>query len=101
MQRVRSRLLQDRREEVEARAQLIYSGRKEAGRQGQVDGFADWLEAEGQVIRATFERQAGCTASLLDSLQVRCVLLHTSRCAAAAALACTSICSTLYVEDKQ
>ena len=70
MQRVRTRLLEDRREEVTARAQLIYSNRKSSGSQARADGFADWLAAEAQVIKSTFERQTGCTASLLDSLQV-------------------------------
>lgn len=71
MQRVRARLLQDREEEVKGTARLIYSERQARGQQqGQIDGFADWVEAENRVIRSTFERQTGCTLSLTASTQV-------------------------------
>ena len=51
-------------------AQTIYADRQAAGTAGQADGFADWVAAENAVIKSTFERQAGCTTSLLASLQV-------------------------------
>lgn len=70
LQRVRARLVADRREEVQGLAQTIYSDRQAAGTAGQADGFADWVAAENAVIRKTFERQAGCTTSLLASMQV-------------------------------
>ena len=71
MQRVRHRLIQDRREEVEGVAKTIYSDRQGQGQgQGQTDGFADWVEAENRVIRSTFERQTGCTLSLTASMMV-------------------------------
>ena len=71
MQRVRTRLLQDREEEVKGVAKMIYSERQGRGQQQrQIDGFADWVEAENRVIRSTFERQTGCTLSLTNSLQV-------------------------------
>ena len=76
MQRVRTRLLQDREEEVKGTAKMIYSERQGRGQHhGQVDGFADWVEAENRVIRSTFERQTGCTLSLTNSLQVRLALI--------------------------
>lgn len=70
MQRVRARLIADRKEEVEGVAQMIYSEKQQRGEQGQTDGFADWVEAENRVIRSTFERQMGCTHSLTSSMLV-------------------------------
>ena len=71
MQRVRARLIQDREEEVKGVARMIYSDRQSNGQHhGQIDGFADWVEAENRVIRSTFERQTGCTVSLTNSMQV-------------------------------
>lgn len=70
MQRVRARLIADRKEEVEGVAQMIYSEKQRHGEQGQTDGFADWVEAENRVIRGTFERQTGCTLSLTSSMLV-------------------------------
>ena len=70
VQRVRARLIQDRKEEVEGTAKMIYSDKQAQGQQGSTDGFADWVEAENRVIRSTFERQAGCTMSLTSSMLV-------------------------------
>ena len=70
MQRVRARLIADRKEEVEGIAKMIYSEKQGRGEQGQTDGFADWVEAENRVIRSTFERQTGCTLSLTSSMLV-------------------------------
>lgn len=70
MQRVRARLIADRKEEVEGVAQMIYSEKQQRGEHGQTDGFADWVEAENRVIRSTFERQTGCTLSLTSSMLV-------------------------------
>ena len=70
MQRVRARLIADRKEEVEGVAKMIYSDKQGRGDQGQTDGFADWVEAENEVIRSTFERQTGCTLSLTSSMLV-------------------------------
>ena len=70
-QRVRARLTQDREEEIKGMAKMVYNDRQAAGQhQGQVDGFADWVEAENRVIRSTFERQTGCALSLTNSIQV-------------------------------
>ena len=74
MQRVRARLVADRSEEVQGLARAIYTERQAAGTQAPTDGFADWVEAEKRVIKTTFERQAGCTSSLLASMQVCCPL---------------------------
>ena len=70
MQRVRARLIADRKEEVEGVAKMLYSEKQARGEQGQTDGFADWVEAENRVIRSTFERQTGCTLSLTSSMLV-------------------------------
>ena len=70
LQRVRARLIADRKEEVEGVAKMIYSEKQGRGEQGQTDGFADWVEAENRVIRSTFERQTGCTLSLTSSMLV-------------------------------
>ncbi len=71
MQRVRARMIQDRKEEVEGVAKMIYKERQSQGsHQQQTDGFADWVEAENRVIRSTFERQTGCTLSLTASMLV-------------------------------
>ena len=71
MQRVRARMIQDRREEIEGVAKMIYKERQAQGsHQQQTDGFADWVEAENRVIRSTFERQTGCTLSLTASMLV-------------------------------
>ena len=71
IQRVRARMIQDRKEEVEGVAKTIYSERQaQGGQQGQTDGFAAWVEAENSVIRSTFERQTGCTLSLTASMLV-------------------------------
>ena len=70
VQRVRARLIADRKEEVEGVAKMIYSEKQARGEQGQTDGFADWVEAENRVIRSTFERQTGCTLSLTSSMLV-------------------------------
>lgn len=69
-QRVRARLIADRKEEVEGVAKMIYSEKQGRGEQDQTDGFANWVEAENQVIRSTFERQTGCTLSLTSSMLV-------------------------------
>ncbi|DBB11634.1 TPA: hypothetical protein ACH3X3_007018 [Trebouxia sp. C0006] len=67
--RVRARMIQDRKEEVEGVAKMIYKERQSQGsHQQQTDGFADWVEAENRVIRSTFERQTGCTLSLTASM---------------------------------
>ena len=76
VQRVRARLIQDRKEEVEGVANMIYSDKQAQGQQGQTDGFADWVEAENRVIRSTFERQAGCTMSLTSSMLVSALALQ-------------------------
>ena len=72
MQRVRARTIQDRKEEIEGVAKMIYKERQAQGshNQQQTDGFADWVEAENRVIRSTFERQTGCTLSLTASMLV-------------------------------
>ena len=70
VQRVRARMIQDRKEEIEGTAKTIYSERQAQGRRHQTDGVADWVEAENRVIRTTFERQTGCTLSLTASLLV-------------------------------
>ncbi len=72
MQRVRARMIQDRKEEIEGVAKMIYKERQAQGshNQQQTDGFADWVEAENRVIRSTFERQTGCTLSLTASMLV-------------------------------
>ena len=75
MQRVRARLIADRKEEVEGVARMIYSEKKSRGEQGLTDGFADWVEAENRVIQTTFERQTGCTLSLTSSMLVSLILV--------------------------
>ena len=70
VQRVRARMIQDRREEIEGVAKTIYSERRAQDKHHQSDGIADWVEAENRVIRTTFERQTGCTLSLTASLLV-------------------------------
>lgn len=75
MQRVRARMIQDRKEEIEGVAKMIYKERQAQGlHHQQTDGFADWVEAENRVIRSTFERQTGCTLSLTASLLVGLLL---------------------------
>lgn len=78
VQRVRARLIADRKEEVEGVARMIYNEKKVRGQEGQTDGFADWVEAENQVIRTTFERQTGCILSLTSSMLVSLFLLVLS-----------------------
>ena len=78
MQRVRARLIADRKEEVEGVAKMIYNEKQARGEEDQTDGFADWVEAENRVIRTTFERQTGCSLSLTASMLVLlsgCLLL--------------------------
>lgn len=60
--------MEGRAEEVAARAKLIFKDRKAAGLRG--DGFGDWVAAEDALIRETFQRQLGCTLSLVSSLKV-------------------------------
>lgn len=81
VQRVRARLIADRKEEVEGVAKMIYNEKQARGQEGHTDGFADWVEAENRVIRSTFERQTGCSLSLTSSMQVSlssCLLLPST-----------------------
>ena len=68
-------MIQDRKEEIEGVAKMIYTERQSQGsHQQQTDGFADWVEAENRVIRSTFDRQTGCTLSLTASMSVGLLL---------------------------
>ncbi len=74
-------MIQDRKEEIEGVAKMIYKERQAQGlHQQQTDGFADWVEAENRVIKSTFERQTGCTLSLTASMLVGLLQLSVKTC---------------------
>ena len=64
---VRARLLEGRGEEVAAIARELYTARQAAGGgRGANDAAGDWEKAEASLIQRTFERQVGCTLSLVE-----------------------------------
>ena len=66
---MRSRLVEGRTEEVVGLARSVYQERQAAGSGGSSGG--DWSAAEDLLIRETFQRQLGCTLSLVSSLKAR------------------------------
>ena len=75
-QTVRSRLVEGRTEEVVGLARSVYQERQAAGSGGSSGG--DWSTAEDLLIRETFQRQLGCTLSLVSSLKARAPCSHIS-----------------------
>ncbi|KAK9843931.1 hypothetical protein WJX84_009299, partial [Apatococcus fuscideae] len=66
---VRTRMLEGRTDEIVGLAKHIYRQRQERGEHGNADGFADWVRAEELLLQETFQRQLGCSLSLLSSLK--------------------------------
>lgn len=54
-------------------AEALHNARLAEGSDG--DGLADYYAAENLLIQETFQRQLGCTISLLSSLRV-CLCVH-------------------------
>ena len=65
---VRARLLEGRTDEIMGRAMAVHEARVAEGRED--DRLADYYAAETLLIEETFQRQIGCTASLLSALRV-------------------------------
>ena len=66
---MRARLLEGRTDEIIGLAGAVHEARVAEGRED--DRLADYYAAETLLIQETFQRQIGCTASLLSALRVR------------------------------
>lgn len=62
-------MLEGRTEEIILLAKAVHKERMAEGRED--DGLADYYAAETLLIQETFQRQLGCTISLLSAQRVR------------------------------
>ena len=69
LQTVRARMVDGRTEELMGLANGAYQQRLQQQQSG--DGPGDWATAERMLLKETFQRQIGCTLSLMSSMTVR------------------------------